>query len=122
MYDLGIIAEEARGWRFLPAGAKGAAGDWFQPSFNDKKWLAGATPFTWDREMQTTVVDHSPAEDSSPAGERNVNFRFEFELPRGVLTAESKFKFEVQAMGSVLHLWLNGHELKLDDRVKRGRH
>src|SRR5262249_23751931 len=103
-------------------GAKAAAGNWFQPSFNDKRWLVGASPFNWDREMQTNVVDQSPPEDISPAGERLVNFRFEFELPAGVLKKESKFKFEVQALGGVQHLWLNGLELKLDDRVKRGRH
>ncbi len=121
MYDLGLVAEEARGWRFLPAKAKAAQGDWHLPSFGDKKWLTGATPFVWDRDMQVAVLENTPADaNSTPLAERLVNFRLECEV--GSLTAESKFKFEVMALGGVEHIWVNGHELVLDDRVKRGRH
>jgi Fe-S-cluster-containing hydrogenase component 2/CRP-like cAMP-binding protein len=118
MHDLGIIPEQRRGWRFLAAAGPRARGDWFLPSFRDSKWLSGSGPFEWNREFQDLVREQSKPTDGEPA----FNFRLTFDLGHRRLRPESKFKFEVMALGGVIRLWLNGKELALDDRVKRGRH
>jgi CRP-like cAMP-binding protein/Fe-S-cluster-containing hydrogenase component 2 len=125
MHDLGIIPEESRGWRFLPATAKAAQGEWFKPGFRDDKWLSGVAPFVWEREFQSAVRAHiPPPSQPAPAGAAPaaILFRRDFELDRKQVRPESRFKFEVHSRGSEVRVWLNGRELTLDDRVKQGRH
>lgn len=125
MHDLGLIAEESRDWRFLPATARAAQGEWFAPKFRDDKWLPGVAPFTWERDLQRALRDQTPSP-SAPAAPgappAAVLFRRDFELDRKQLRPESRFKFEVHSKGSEVRVWVNGRELTLDDRVKQGRH
>ena len=123
MHDLGIIPEDSRGWRFLPATAKAAQGEWFKPSFRDDKWLPGVSPFVWEREFQSAVRSQAPPSPPVPgAPPAAILFRHALELSRKQLRPESRFKFEATSKGSEVRVWLNGRELTLDDRVKQGRH
>ena len=47
---------------------------------------------------------------------------YEVEIDRAMLKGEGKFKVELMSLGSNVRVWVNGLELVLDDRVKRGRH
>jgi hypothetical protein len=123
MHDLGIIPEDSRGWRFLPATAKAAQGEWFKLGFRDDKWLPGVSPFVWEREFQSAVRAQAPQPATTPeAPPAAILFRHAFELSKQQVRADSRFKFEVHSKGSEVRVWLNGRELALDDRVKQGRH
>src|SRR5439155_3705311 len=54
MHDLGVIAENAREWRYFPA--SGVSGDgWQRVGFRDN-WIAGQAPFFWDRELRESLA------------------------------------------------------------------
>ena len=110
-----------RGWRFLPAGARAAQGDWMKPGFNDSAWLTGESPFRWNRRLMEAMVPHLPGSGGTQE-QKTLCFRFAFSLSRGQLRPDATFKIELNSLGSGVKVWLNGRELVLDDRVKRGRH
>jgi CRP-like cAMP-binding protein len=123
MHDLGMIPEAARGWRWLPASTKGAAGDWQKPGYNDSAWAAGSTPFLWNRSLQDQVRDLIGGQATTKdLTTQQLQFRFEVELSGKKLRSDSRFKIELMSLGSAVQVWINGIELPLDDRVKRGRH
>lgn len=123
MHDLGMISETARGWRWLPASVKGASGAWQKSGFNDSAWAAGATPFVWNRMLQDQVRDLLGGQATTKdLTSHALQFRFEVELSGKKLRTDSRFKVELMSLGSDVHVWVNGIELTLDDRVKRGRH
>jgi Fe-S-cluster-containing hydrogenase component 2/CRP-like cAMP-binding protein len=72
MHDLGLVPEQAHGWRFTSASK--LSGDWTKPEFNDSGWHEGATPFWWAADLRAGVGD-------GPAA-----FRHEFILPADALT------------------------------------
>src|SRR5262249_31783441 len=54
--------------------------------------------------------------------DRTMYFRYSFNLDRALVKSEVAFKIELMSFGSDVKVWINGQELTLDDRVKRGRH
>ncbi len=54
MHDIGIIAESAPGWRYVPLSAVGS-GDWKRPRYRDRRWLEGRGPFVNDKVFQETL-------------------------------------------------------------------
>ncbi len=119
MHDLGLVPENARGWRYLPADAVG--GDrWKTRGYHDAAWLVGDAPFRLDRAMQDDLTAHRPARAAGPAPQPAVSFRYEFHL-----TAESargpEYKLEVVSQSTSVTVWVNGHEVQPDDKPKRGR-
>jgi hypothetical protein len=65
-----------------------------------------------------TMQPGTPINPTSPA----LNFRCEVHIERRRLRGEARFKIELLSLGSGVRAWINGKELTLDDRVKRGRH
>ncbi len=123
MHDLGLIHEATRGWRWLPASLKAAQGDWQTPGYRGPSWVEGATPFVWNRMMQDSVRDLIGGQATAvDLAAQTLQFRFELDLSGKNLRAESRFKVELMSLGSNVRVWVNGIELTLDDRVKRGRH
>jgi Fe-S-cluster-containing hydrogenase component 2 len=115
MHDLGLLPEDARGWRFLPAAA--VAGDaWLRPGFKDAGWETGEAPFYLDRHTRDQLAARSPA---GPAAQGPINFRREFALPPGMPEPESQFRIELTSLAPSVRLWVNGHELTSDDKPKR---
>ncbi len=121
MHDLGQVSESCRDWRWLPASAKEAQGDWQKPGYRDAAWAAGETPFVWNRQVQDRLraLLGKPVKIEELAGEL-LRFRLPFEL--GKLSPESRYKVQLMSLGGDVKVWVNGVELVLDDRVKRGRH
>lgn len=116
MHDLGLLPESARGWRWAPASL--AKDGWRKPGFSDTTWAEGASPLRWDRETQ----DRLRAFGKTGTGTPPLALRREVELASHQLRPESRFKIELTSLGTAVQVWVNGHELTLDDRVKRGRH
>lgn len=118
MHDLGILPENSRGWRYLPASMVQST-KWFEPAFHDSKWLPGKAPFPCNRDFRDLMKKFLSVGDPTTAS--LVNFRHEFQLGKEQLGPEAEFRLEVLALGSVVRVWLNGQELTADDKPKRGR-
>jgi CRP-like cAMP-binding protein len=119
MHDLGIIPENARGWRFLPAGA--VSGErWKKAGFRDGDWFVGDGPFYLDRDLNDQLAMRRPASQGATP-DAAINFRYEFQLKRELLREANQFKLEVVSLGPTVTVWLNGQEVQPDDKPKRGR-
>jgi CRP-like cAMP-binding protein/Fe-S-cluster-containing hydrogenase component 2 len=114
MRDLGLIPEEAHGWRYRPA-ATVTDGRW-QERAPSGRWAAGSTPFAFDRDFRDSlgVV-------STPGAVVPICFSYEFRLGAEVLREDSRFKMEVTSVDPEAAVWLNGRELKTDQKAKRGK-
>jgi Fe-S-cluster-containing hydrogenase component 2 len=108
MHDLGILAEHARGWRFLPA-AQVSGEKWLRPGFRDGAWLCGESPFRLDRDLKGRL--------GGAAGP--VNFRHELSLTKEQVRGDAQFKLEVVSLAPALTVWLNGQELTAEGKPKR---
>jgi CRP-like cAMP-binding protein/Fe-S-cluster-containing hydrogenase component 2 len=113
MQDVGVIAEEARGWRYQLASAVTDA-KW-QERGPSGRWGAGNTPFRFDRDFVAALGGRLPAE-SVP-----ICFTYEFRLSADRLRGDSRFKLELTSVDNAAAVWVNGHELKTDEKPKRGK-
>ena len=120
MHDLGLIKEQTHGCRFQHASGVGDA--WTQPGFDDRAWMAGATPFLWDEDMAKLV----PSGSAQPT----FDFRYTFTLDADLLKSpESAFKLSLDSaarevavegkgrqakLAHMVDVWLNGTKLPLD--------
>jgi CRP-like cAMP-binding protein/Fe-S-cluster-containing hydrogenase component 2 len=120
MHDLGLIQEQTHGWRFEHS--SGVSGEqWIGPKFDDRDWMPGATPFLWDRDMETLV----------PTGaEPSFAFRYTFQIDADLLVnPEAAFKLSLDSaaremavegegrkakLTGIIAVWLNGTPLPLD--------
>jgi CRP-like cAMP-binding protein len=117
MHDLGVVPENARGWRYLPAEA--VSGDrWKTAGYQDAAWLVGDAPFRLDRALLDDVSSRRPTR--APVPEPAVCFRYEFHLAKDQVPGP-EFKMEVVSQATTVTVWLNGQEMQPDDKPKRGR-
>lgn len=123
MHDLGIVTEGARNWRYLPASAKEAQGEWFKPDYRDAKWLPGSSPFSWDRNVMAAVRDRLPSmTESGKLTEQAILFRCTFEMGRRAADPSATFRIELVSLSTAVRVWINGKELTVDDKPRRGKH
>jgi hypothetical protein len=119
MHDLGVVPENARGWRYLPAEA--VSGDrWKTAGYQDAAWFMGEAPVRLDRALQDDLIARRPARAAGPAAEPGVCFRYQFVLSADQLRGP-EFKLEVVSQANTVNVWVNGQELQPDDKPKRGR-
>jgi CRP-like cAMP-binding protein/Fe-S-cluster-containing hydrogenase component 2 len=119
MHDLGVVPENARGWRYLPSEA--VSGDrWKTAGYQDAAWFMGEAPFRLDRALQDDLIARRPARGAGPAPEAGVCFRYQFALSADQLRGP-EFKLEVVSQANTVSVWVNGQELQPDDKPKRGR-
>jgi Fe-S-cluster-containing hydrogenase component 2 len=111
MHDIGIIPAAARGWRYLPAVAVGAA-KWQQPSYSDHRWEMGATPFRHDLEFQASLLEYQKKAADSDSQNQALCFRYEFKVNSYLVKPDSEFKMEVVSMDPGVTVWFNGQELR----------
>jgi CRP-like cAMP-binding protein len=121
MHDLGVIPENTRDWRWMPAVL--VEGDkWKQLGFKDAGWLVGESPFRFDREMREQLASFKGrAFATQPTGAEQANFRLEFDLRADLLQAAAEFKVETVSQSAGVTVWINGKEVPPDDKPKRGR-
>jgi hypothetical protein len=117
MHSLGLIPENAMGWRYAPAAALPAEAAWQAPGHDDGDWLAGSAPFPNDALLQKRLAEqvrrHGPAEAKH---EGQVRFRYAFELDRRDYKPGTAFKMTVTSSDNAAKVWLNGRELKAEKR------
>lgn len=121
MYDIGIIPEQAMGWRYAPArSVKG--NEWVQPRFKDRDWLTGNSPFRFDKDFQFGIASWMSLEpNQSTFSSMPVCFRLEFNLAADVTPPDGSFKLELSSPDENAQLWINGQELKSTEKLKRGK-
>jgi CRP-like cAMP-binding protein/Fe-S-cluster-containing hydrogenase component 2 len=115
MHDVGIIPENAREWRYLPAAVVGDA-PWYRPRFRDHDWARGSAPFRLDREFQAAVGRHRMRE-GQPAVDGEVGdlcFRYTFDLAADLFAANSLLKLHVTSLAAAVTVWINGQEVQAD--------
>jgi Fe-S-cluster-containing hydrogenase component 2/CRP-like cAMP-binding protein len=116
MHTVGIVAEGAGGWRYLPKGAA-VAGDWFRPRYRDRGWLSGVTPFVYDREFQEGL-----ARSLKKAGPwTEFYFRRAFTLADDPAPLGKRFRLELSSAASAVSLWVNGVALRPDKEQRNKR-
>jgi len=119
MHDLGVVPENARGWRYLPTDA--VSGDrWKKAGYLDAEWLVGDAPFRLDRATRDDLSSRQPKRAPGPPPELSVSFRFEFHLSPEQAAAP-EYKLEVVSQAPNVTVWINGQEIAADDKPKRGR-
>jgi WD40 repeat protein/CRP-like cAMP-binding protein len=119
MHDLGLVAEAARGWRFLPATGV-ADKNWNSPRYSPANWLTGRPPFLFGREFHATIGEHASQQQAAP-GEQAIYFRYEFDVPGSQLGQYSQFRVEVTSADPTCLVYINGTELFTPDKPKRGK-
>jgi Fe-S-cluster-containing hydrogenase component 2 len=144
MHDIGIIPEDARGWRYLPASAVGNA-PWTRLRYKDRSWVQGTGPFRNDRAFRESLAKYlkkpAPTTAEAPAGTmftlaefvmrnpmvasnrlgQQLCFRYAFALASDVVQAKSHFKLEITSPDPALSVWVNGQELVPVDKPKGGK-
>jgi Fe-S-cluster-containing hydrogenase component 2 len=118
MHDIGVIPEEARGWRYLPEVLLGQAA-WYRPRFRDGRWPIGQAPFRFGPEFCASLEEPlrrggspAPASQAQP-----ICFRYEFRLDGRLCGPGSQFKMEVESSDSDVKVWVNG-ELQESEKAK----
>jgi Fe-S-cluster-containing hydrogenase component 2/CRP-like cAMP-binding protein len=143
MHDIGVIAENARGWRLMPLEAVDAAA-WMQPATNDRHWQEGTGPFERCAAFKDQVARHmkppaqlsesklslsqrsmvkiarnNPGLISTHVGQV-VCFRYAFELPSNMVQATNRYKMEVTSTDPEATVWINGQEVTATGKAKKG--
>jgi Fe-S-cluster-containing hydrogenase component 2/CRP-like cAMP-binding protein len=124
MHDIGIIAEDAPGWRYLP---NYAVHDplWFHPRYRDEHWLTGRGPFHYDPIFQESLKIDLPGQSEHQRGgafgaPSAVFFRYEFQLS-SKLVADSQFTMELTSSDPAAGAWINAEPLTPDSTGKGGK-
>jgi Fe-S-cluster-containing hydrogenase component 2/CRP-like cAMP-binding protein len=145
MSDIGLIAEDAHGWRYTPVGTVGKA-EWWRPRFRDRRWLQGNGPFVNDRVFrealaplvppvpptpaprQMALNDFSLGDFARPESLANPNrlgqalcFRYTFRLSRRRVRQERQFKLTVTSADPDLAVWVNGQQVQPDEKASGGK-
>jgi Fe-S-cluster-containing hydrogenase component 2/CRP-like cAMP-binding protein len=121
MHDLGIIPENALGWRYMPATLVSGDG-WMQRGFGDGSWLTGRGPFRHDREFLDSFRGLlTRAKTAGTPGEQVVYFRYHFQLEGEQARRDCRFRLEMVKWGEAPELWLNGKVLQPDKPPQRGK-
>jgi hypothetical protein len=122
MHDLGVIAEQARGWRFQLADQVPSP-RWNRRRFNDRGWALGAAPFHFNREFREQLKAHVAPTQAEFAFNRNpkLYFRYDFRLDSDLLRPDSQFKMEVVSTDSEIAVWVNGREVQSEKPKKNKR-
>jgi CRP-like cAMP-binding protein/Fe-S-cluster-containing hydrogenase component 2 len=105
MHDIGLIPQEAHGWRYHPAPADGER--WWELRYSDRRWLAGRSPFRYDADLKSVLEGKLP----QGAGQA-VGFRYAFEVPAEVRKSECEFSLVVTSPGGSAMVWLNGRPIE----------
>jgi Fe-S-cluster-containing hydrogenase component 2/CRP-like cAMP-binding protein len=113
MHDVGIIPSSSHGWCYVPAKLAGAG--WQRPRYSAAHWLAGKTPFAYDRAFQDSLRALR-----GDAGEDALCFRYEFRIKADLLRTAFRFKLEVVSSDESATVWINGSELPKPAEKPRG--
>ncbi len=126
MHDLGLVKERTRGWRCATV-EMAPEEKWFQPNFNDARWLAAAAPFQFDRVFRDLLEQASGA--AVPKDEP-IFFRYGFDVSPADLVLPGRGKGEtkpverliliVTSFAAEVTVWLDGAKLP-DCKPKQGR-
>ncbi len=114
MHDVGVIPGSAHGWRYAPAALAGTG--WERPRYADAHWLAGKTPFHFDRAFQDSLTQLG----LESAGDAALCFRYEFRMEAPVLRTAERFKLEVTSADENATVWINGQEIPKPAEKPRG--
>jgi CRP-like cAMP-binding protein len=125
MHDIGILPEEAHGWRYVPTSALPASARqkdaWAQPRFSDRRWLEGQAPFCFDQDFQATLAlaEKRAAREQSATGDRSLCFRYSFSLDSRVHQLDGAFQVWLNTLDEHAKLWINGRPIELPEYKKR---
>jgi Fe-S-cluster-containing hydrogenase component 2/CRP-like cAMP-binding protein len=141
MHDIGIIPEDARVWRYLPADVVGTA-RWTARNFNDTRWERGTGPFLNDWEFRSRLGKYAEKQPRSRTlasiaasldfrtkrpelvssrVAQPMCFRYRFELTANLMRPDSQLKLELTSQGSTVSVWINGQEIQAADKPKQGK-
>jgi Fe-S-cluster-containing dehydrogenase component len=100
MHAIGILPKKSRGWRYRAAAGQTENAGWYDPSFDDRNWNEGQSPFYYDRQLRDRL--------SRPA---EMHFRHSFALDSKALTSGNSFQLQVLSLARSVAVWINGSEV-----------
>jgi CRP-like cAMP-binding protein len=119
MHDVGIVPLAGYGWRYLPADLAGE--QWHQPTLRDRRWLAGAAPFNFDREVRATLAEcYRNAGRPTPSGDSPLPVCFRYEFNLDAAQEGSRFRVELTTSDAEPQVFINGKPIVSPDKPKRG--
>jgi hypothetical protein len=110
------VASGALGWKFFPASAL-SGGRWTAPGYNDSAWPSARAPFRDDLDLRAALLEHRKKGGEDPG----VCFRLEFRLPAAAVRSAGVFELELTTTDPAARVWVNGKELRTEERMKRGK-
>jgi len=122
MHDLGVIPENAIGWKYAPASSV-ANPNWTSGSFRDKDWSNGVSPFNLSLALRMGLQEQgSPLEKISDELREAVYFRYPFFLEKGRRSAGVQFQVSISSVAPQIDLWINNKKMELGpDGLKKKR-
>jgi Fe-S-cluster-containing hydrogenase component 2 len=122
MHDTGLVPEATHGWRFAPAPQDES---WTSPNFDDRAWAADATPFIDDAFLDLALtrapLSLTTGRGAEGEGRGPIAFRRTFEIAAGDYHKEGRFQLELIAPGDQARVWLNGVELRTEEKPRQGK-
>ncbi|MGE3807522.1 MAG: cyclic nucleotide-binding domain-containing protein, partial [Gemmataceae bacterium] len=123
MHDIGIIPEDARGWRYSPEDLVKDA-SWFSPRAKDHHWLADPGPFSHDAIFQQAIRNYRRAQAKNGDDEFDdvhpILFRYTFNLDSYLMDRDAQFKMEVASGDAEITVWVNGEQV-VSEKPKGGK-
>jgi len=121
MHDIGVIAENALGWRYAPESIVGSA-PWYRPNYSAKTWANGAGPFEYDLAMRIGLQGCDTSTEYGDTLREPTCFRHEFFLEKERRQGKTTFQLAITTVGETVEVWLNGSQMPLDEEnVRRKR-
>ena len=119
MHDVGLIPEQALGWKYAPESATGETG-WKQSS-SHKNWSVGASPFRWSLDFQSDLSQQSPGA-WAPGSSRVVEpilFSYEMKLDSSQFSQLGLLRLQVISEQLEATAWINGTSIELTQDAKQ---
>ena len=125
MHDVGLIPEQALGWKYAHESAAGKTG--WKESSSHKNWSVGASPFRWSLDFQSDLSQQSPGA-WSPGSSRVVEpilFSYEMKLDSSQFSQLGLLRLQVISEQLDATAWINGTSIELTQdakQKKKGEH
>jgi hypothetical protein len=119
MHDIALVPTGAPGWCWSQNGVPGA-NDWSKPSFSERQWRIGTTPFLWDVDFQLDSLHGSKS--TSDAAAHRVLFRHRFDR-RMKISSTRRHRLLITSQSPSVEAYLNGKRIELTQdaaQKKRG--
>jgi Fe-S-cluster-containing hydrogenase component 2 len=112
MHDSQSLRSGADAWRWRSGSAVDVHKNWNQPSFDESKWYAARTPFSWGLDMYLSLQSNGIAV-AGECGDRRLYFRTRFQNDAVRRGSTSRHRLLITSQGAAIEAFVNGQRVEL---------